>query len=220
MLTYEQVLEKLLILETLGLAKDIEKAVIRVWLSLMNAEGVTAQEWGAAISKVARTKTFQVKPVEVLEVVHEIREAARAYALNTVDHVEAFDSRGYMILAPYNRVKDGFLLPNGQTDPSALPPSKIAALPSSTLTVKDREDRIRELVAKGGLIAAAAFVNMIKTQGHDVTVEIQTIQAMKAQVEKAEAEHAENIAAKQAARIRKQVASIKGELVNQSTRKP
>ena len=109
MLTYEQVLEKLLILETLGLAKDIEKAVIRVWLSLMNAEGVTAQEWGAAISKVARTKTFQVKPVEVLEVVHEIREAARAYALNTVDHVEAFDSRGYMILAPYNRVKDGFL---------------------------------------------------------------------------------------------------------------
>ena len=214
MITYDQAAEKLLILETLGLAKDVEKATVRAWVSLMNAQDVTPKEWGAAISKVAQTKTFQVKPAEVLEVVKDIRDAARVFALNTVDHVEAIDDRGYLVLTHYARVQDGRLLPGGRTNPSALPPSKVAALTSSTLTLAQREERIRDMVKRSGVVAAVAFVNMLRGQGVDAKVESDALRVVKEEVERADREQAEKLAAEQAARIRKQVAAIKGELVN------
>ena len=222
-LTYDQVLQKLLILETVGLAKDVDKIGVQAWLSLMNSEGVTLSEWGAAISKVAKIKTFVVKPVEVLEVVKEVREEARVQrsreyhaSLISVD-MGPFEMPR---LVPYYRVRDGLILPKGEINPDALPPGQaIQSLPATAPTGTDRAEIVRELIKRSGPDPARTFINLLRSQDINVDAEVAVYQEEKEKYEAEQAEKLRQTEEEQAESIRRQVASIKREQVRESTRK-
>lgn len=214
-LTYDQVLQKLLILETVGLAKDVDKIGVQAWLSLMNSEGVTLQEWGAAISKVAKIKTYTVKPVEVLEVVKELREEARIQrnreyraSLVSVD-MGPFEMPK---MVPYYRVLDGRILPEGEVNPDALPPwEAVKSLGAPATTAADRSEKIREIIQRSGPEPARTLITLLRNEGQNVDAEVAVYQDEKKKYEERQAEEKRRTEAEQAESVRRQVASLRRE---------
>lgn len=212
-LTYDQVLQKLLVMETVGLAKDVEKPVVQVWLSLLRSEGVTAQEWGFAVSQVCKTKTYVVKPVEVMDVIKEVRESNRI-----LRHREYMASLvevkvdGVPTLAPYYRIQDGRILPEGQQNPAALPPwMEVKALDAPAATETDRADKVREIIERSGPEPARILINLLRSQGVNVDAEVAVYQEEKEKFEARQAEENQRIEEEQAENVRRQIESLRRE---------
>lgn len=209
-LTYDQVLQKLLIMETFGLAKDVEKPVVQVWLSLMVKESVTVSEWAQAIASVCAKKTFQVKPVEVLEVITELRQAAkivkRQNYLASLIEVQVGDAAP--MLVPYWRVKDGQLLPEGERNPDALPPGQVKELPAPPITEDSRRATIARMVESAGIEAAGRFIKIIGKQGLNTDIEVDELRRLASVANEAAAETIRQQEAEQAARVKKQISAI------------
>ena len=218
-LTYDQVLQKLLILETVQLAKDVEKSVVQVWLSLMNSEGVTSKEWATVISQVAKTKTFIVKPNEVIDAVKEIRRAARLqlkddYYSDTMVEIQVGDATPTLV--PYWRIKDGRVLPDGQRNPDALPPSAAKALPSAPVSDEQRREVITRMAERAGLESAAHFIQLVRSQGGNVDVEVGVVRKLRAEELELKEETDRQEDADQKERIRRQVENLKREQVSKA----
>lgn len=101
------------------------KEMRAAWLAVMASESVTAEEFEGAAVLAAKRLTFWPKPVEIIDIVSELRK--QAWEDRLARHVEAIDANGVRVLAPKDRVRDGRIVRNGEL-PNGISVNDIPAL--------------------------------------------------------------------------------------------
>lgn len=111
----------------------VSNELTMLWASTLQSECVTEDEFKAAAVYLQTTCTFFPKPAEMLSAISAIRagNARLAEQRYLASLIHAKDKNGRDVVAPYYRVKDGRLLPEGEVNNDALPPASLRALDGS-----------------------------------------------------------------------------------------